>query len=63
MTRNCSREDSDFTLESVLCNRVIDNWNSLSPRCINYNTKLTLFKKCLSPGMESGTVQSLVSHL
>ena len=37
-------------------NRVIDNWNSLSARCINCNT-INTFKKHLSPDLKSGVVQ------
>jgi len=56
MTRNCSREDLDLILESMLF--VIDNWNLVSAACINCNTTNT-FKMYLSPELESGAVQFL----
>jgi len=42
----------------AFCNRVIDNWNTLSAGCIrpNCNT-VNSFKKHLSPELESGAVQ------
>jgi len=40
----------------AFCNRVIDNWSSLSAGCINCNT-INTFKKHLSPKLESGAVQ------
>jgi len=55
-TRNCSREDSDLMLESMLFVTVIDNWNSLSAGCIDCNI-INTFKKHLSPELESGAVQ------
>jgi len=42
----------------AFCNRVIDNWNSLSAGYINCNT-INTFKKYLSPELESGAVQFL----
>jgi len=47
MTRNCSRQDADLILESMLFVIVINNWNSLSAGCINCNTRAIV--KC---GME-----------
>jgi len=56
ITRNCSREDSDLILKSMLFISVIDNWNSLSTGCINCNT-INTFKKHLSPELELGAVE------
>jgi len=40
----------------AFCNRVVDNWNSLSASCINCNT-INTFKKHLLPELELGAVQ------
>jgi len=42
----------------TFCNRVIDNWNSLSVGYINCNT-INTFKKYFMPELESGAVQFL----
>ena len=39
----------------AFCNRVIDNWNSLSACCVNCNN-INTFKKQLLPELESGAV-------
>jgi len=44
------------------CNRVIDNWNSLSAGCDNCNT-INTFKKHLSPELEPELYSFIVSHL
>jgi len=53
VTRNCSKEDSELIdiRKYAFCNRVIDNWNSLSVGRIDCNT-INTFKKHLSPELE-----------
>jgi len=41
----------------AVCNRVIDNWNSLTAGCVCCDT-INTFKQHLSPELESGAVSS-----
>jgi len=56
-TRNCPKRIFRFDIRKyTFCNRVIDNWNSLSAGCVNCNT-INTFKKHLSPELKSEAVR------